>query len=155
MVVRLRDPAKFERNTAQDKAEQHHEDRHMQRRHQDRIGQRKRNEQAASAENQPCLVAVPERRYRIHHLIALGFDPCCREQDADAEVESVEDDIHDDSESEQKAPHDREMGFHRITPPVATRWPRSLLPGPLRTQRKSAGLPEFRVRRPVWFPVPF
>jgi len=32
-----------------------------------------------------------KRRDRVHHLIALGFDPCRREQDTDAEVEAVED----------------------------------------------------------------
>ena len=48
-------------------AEQHDEDREVHRRDDDRERERKRREQADAAEHEPRLVAVPDRRDRVHH----------------------------------------------------------------------------------------
>ena len=56
------------------------------RRNDDGEGERKRRQQAEAAEHQPGLVAVPDRRDRVHHQVAGTRDPArncraCRRRD--------------------------------------------------------------------------
>ena len=101
-------------------AEQHHDHRQIERRHDHRIGVRKRDPQSAAAEHQPGFVAVPERRDRVDHLVLFLLLLGEGEQDADAEIEAVEDDVERDGGADQAGPDDREIPFHR-QPPDALR----------------------------------
>jgi hypothetical protein len=103
-------PAELERDAAEDQREQHRDDRRVQRRHQDRVTERERGHQAATAEHQPCFVAVPDRRDRVHRDVALRARLERREQDADAEIEAVHHDVREDCERDDARPHDREVG---------------------------------------------
>ena len=68
-------PAEFERDAAEHEAEQHRDQRRVERGHHDRISEREGGEQPAAAEHQPGFVAVPDRRDRIHRGVALAADP--------------------------------------------------------------------------------
>ena len=107
-----RHDTEFERHAAEHQREQHHDHRQVERRHDDRIGHRKGHPQAAAAEHEPGLVAVPERRDRAHHLVALHLVAGEREQDADAEIEAVEDDVKRDRGADQGRPDHRQVPFH-------------------------------------------
>src|SRR5207245_4429063 len=75
---------------AKGQSDKHHEDRELGGRHDDGKGQRKGGEQRQAAENQPGLVAIPDRCDGVHHDRAI--DGIGREamENADAEVEAVE-----------------------------------------------------------------
>ena len=111
-LARHRDRAKFECDAAKNQRQQHDEDRKVQGGHDDRVGLRKRHPQSASAQDQPGLVAVPERRNRVHHLVALALGLREWKQNAGAEVETVEDDIERDRRADDPGPDHRKVGFH-------------------------------------------
>src|SRR5436190_24365859 len=90
----LRDQPKLKRNAAEYQRQQHHDHRQIKGWHDDRIGNRERDQETGAAEHEPGLVAVPEWCDRAHHLVALAFALGERKQNADAEIEAVEDDIH-------------------------------------------------------------
>ncbi len=112
-----RDPAELEGDAAKHQRQQHDDDRDVERRHDHRVGLRERDPQAAAAEHQPGLVAVPERRHRVHHLVALALVAGVREQDAGAEVEPVEDDVERDGGADQRGPDHRKVPFHGVDLP--------------------------------------
>ena len=66
----LRLEAELEGDAAKDQGDEHEDDRHVERRHEHRIGDVEDREEAAAAEDQPGLVAVPDRRDREHHPVA-------------------------------------------------------------------------------------
>ena len=106
------DRAEFEGDAAEHQRQQHDDDRQVERRHDHRIGLREGHPQPAAAQHQPGLVAVPERRDRVHHLIALALGPCERKQDAGAEVEAVEDDVERDRGADQAGPDHGKVPLH-------------------------------------------
>jgi len=112
-MMGLRNPSEFESDTAQHQAQQHHENRNVQRRHQDGVRQGKRDQQASTTEHEPGLVAVPEWGDGVHHLVAFGLDLRRRKENADAEIEAVKNDVHHHGEAEQGTPDDRERILHR------------------------------------------
>ena len=62
------------------------QDREIDRRDDDGEGERERREQADAAQHQPGLVAVPDRRDRVHHQVARGVvgreaETGCRRRD--------------------------------------------------------------------------
>src|SRR5690606_10549442 len=63
-------------------------------------------------EHQPGLVAVPERRHRTHHLVALPFVFCKRKKDADAQIKAVENDVERHRGADQSGPDHGKMPFH-------------------------------------------
>ena len=71
------------------------------------VGLRKRDEQSAAAENEPRLIAVPERRDGVHHHVAPFFPWLDVKEDAEAEPESVEDDVERHGGREQSGPDQR------------------------------------------------
>ena len=115
-------PAEFEGDAAKDQADQHRDDRRVQRRHQHRIGQRKRRHQAAAAEHQPGFVAVPDRRDAVHDDVAIGLRGKQRKQDAEPEVEAVHHHIDEHRKGDDERPDGREVdaGGHRAAPSAAT-----------------------------------
>src|SRR5439155_24215741 len=65
-------------------------------------------------EHEPGLVAVPDRRDRVHHQVARGAVKHEAVEDADAEVEAVEQDVKEHAEAEDQGP-DRHEIDHRGT----------------------------------------
>src|SRR3546814_4474583 len=64
--------------------------RQVQRREHQRVGLGERRQQAGAAEHQPGLVAVPDGRGGIHHVVELGLVLGERREDAQPEHEAVE-----------------------------------------------------------------
>jgi hypothetical protein len=102
-------PAELEGDAAEDEAEQHRGERRVERRQDDRVGQWKGREQPAAAQHQPGLVAVPDRRDRVHRLVPLLADAKAGKEDADAEIEAVHDHVHRDGKGDQERPDDGEI----------------------------------------------
>jgi hypothetical protein len=111
-VVGLGDPAELEGDAAEHQRQQHDDDGQVDRRHDDGVGQRERHPQAPAPQHQPGLVAVPEGRHRVHHHVAVLLLARKRKQDADAEVEAVEDDVHDHRKGDDEGPDDGKVQFH-------------------------------------------
>ncbi len=110
------DHAKLERHPAKDERQQHHNDGQIERRHDDGVGLRERDPEPAAAEHQPGLVAVPERRDRVHHLVALALVAREGKQDAGAEIEAVEDHVERDRGPDQRGPDHGKVPFHGGSP---------------------------------------
>jgi hypothetical protein len=104
----LRLKAELESDPAQDEADQHQNDWHIECRQHDRIGERKSGEQTPSAQNQPGLVAVPERRDRCHHGIAVFAGRREREQHAKAKIVAAEQNVKKHREGEDRRPNQRQ-----------------------------------------------
>ncbi len=96
--------AELERHAAEDQPHQHEDDRQIERGQHHRIGQRKRGEQPGTAEYQPGLVAVPDRRDGVHHHVALRGVLHEGKEDADAEIETVHHHVHHDAEDDDHRP---------------------------------------------------
>ena len=97
-------PAELEGDAAEDETQQHGDNRRVEGRQDDRISEREGGEEAAAAEHEPGLVAVPHRRDRVHRNVALLARRERREQEADAEVEPVHDHIGEDREGDEHRP---------------------------------------------------
>ena len=85
------------------------------RRNDDREGERKRRHEPDAAEHQPGLVAVPDRRHRVHHQPA-PLRAHEAGQNADAEVEAVEHDVIEHREPENQRPDRNEIEDHGGAP---------------------------------------
>src|SRR5690606_4956339 len=83
-------------------------------------------EQAAAAQHQPGLVAVPHRRHGVDRLVALAADGEHREQDADAQVEAVHHHVGEHREQDDAGPDHGEVesDVHHGSSPD------SFMPGP-------------------------
>ena len=114
-----RSPAEFEGDAAEHQAEQHRDDRRIERRHQHRIGQRECRHQAAAAEHQPGFVAVPDRRDAVHDDVAVALLRKQRKQDAEAEVETVHHDIDEHRKGDDEGPDGRKVDRHHRAAPSA------------------------------------
>ena len=102
-------PAVLEGDPAKHEAEQHGDDKRIGRRQHDRISQREGREEAAPAEHQPGLVTIPHRSDGVHRPVPALPDLKGREQDADAEVETVHDNIGEDGEGDDESPDDGQV----------------------------------------------
>ena len=100
--------AELEGDAAEDERDQHRGDRQVEGRHQDRVGEVEDREEPAAAEDEPGLVAVPDRRHREHHAVAPVLVARGLEEDADAEVEAVDDDVHGHREGDEPGPDQRQ-----------------------------------------------
>ncbi len=104
--------AQLKADAAENQRQQHDEDREIERRQDHRIGKREGGEERDPAEHQPGLVAVPDRRDRVHHQVARLLAWRGAEEDANAEVEPVHQHIHEDPEAEDQRPDRDEIeGF--------------------------------------------
>ena len=72
--------------------------------------------QRAAAQNQPDFVAVPEGADRIHQHAPFAVIASGQVQDADAEVEPVEQHVHEDGEPEDAGPDGNEVDGHGAVP---------------------------------------
>src|SRR5258708_7227233 len=105
--------AEFESDAAPDQARQHQEEWNVERAEQHRISKRKCRHQRGSSQNQPGLVAIPDRRNRVHHGVAIAPVADEREEDADSEVETVHYHIHHQPEADDHGPDDGKIDAHR------------------------------------------
>src|SRR5258708_19046892 len=105
--------AEFKSDAAPDKARQHKEDWDVERAQQHGISEREDTHQRGSSQNQPGLVAIPDRRNRVHHGVAIAAVADEREEDADSEVETVHHHIHHQPESDDHSPDDGKIDAHR------------------------------------------
>ena len=113
-AVRLQ--PELEGDAAKDEAEQHQQDRKVERGNDDREGQRKRRHESGAAQDQPRLVAVPYGRDGIHHQRARCVVAREREQDAHAQIEAVEEHVHEHADGEDDGPDRNEVDVHGRIP---------------------------------------
>src|SRR6202035_2216329 len=105
--------AEFESDAAPDEARQHQEEWNVERAEQHGISERKCRHQGSSSQNQPGLVAIPDRRNRVHHGVAIAPVADEWEEDAYSEIETVHHHIHHQPEADDHGPHDRKIDTHR------------------------------------------
>src|SRR5258706_2040060 len=105
---------KLERDAAKDQGQQHDEDREIECWDDDGERERKRRQQAKTAEHQPSLIAVPDRRDRVHDDIATADVARESVKHTHAEIEAVEQDIEKDRSTHDQGPdrHEIEDGTH-------------------------------------------
>ena len=106
--------AELEGDAAEDQRQQHHHDREIDGRDDDGEGERKGGEQRQPAQHQPSLVAVPDRRDRVHHQVARFAVALEAVEHADAEVEAVEDDVEADADAKDQRPERHEVEDERL-----------------------------------------
>jgi hypothetical protein len=94
----------FKGDAAEDERQQHDQYGEIHRRDDDGESERKGGPEPDAAENQPGLVAVPDRRDRVHDRVARGCVGREAEQHADAEIEAVEQDIEEHRRPEEQCP---------------------------------------------------
>ncbi|MNS64465.1 hypothetical protein D3C72_975920 [compost metagenome] len=104
--------AELEGHAAEDQAQQHQYQRQVEGAEDHRVGQGEGTEQARTAQHQPGLVAVPHWCDGIHHDVAFFLVLDRQEENADAEVEAVHDDVHHDPENNDQCPDQRDIDAH-------------------------------------------
>ncbi len=103
----LRLVTKLEGHTAQDQAQQHDDEREIERRQQIRVDEREGSPQNDGGDHQPGLVAVPDRRDGAQHLATPGLAVRQSEQQADAEIDTVEQHVEQNADGQKRDPeHD-------------------------------------------------
>src|SRR6202040_2804108 len=142
-LVRLE--AEFESDAAPDQSCQHEEDWDVERAEQHGISEREDPHQRGSSQHQPGLVAIPDRRDRVHHYIAIASVADEREQDADPEVETVHHHIHHQRDADDHGPDDGKIDAHRR---YLLLLPGQAIAGSIRSGTADRG----RVGRPLWGP---
>src|ERR1700738_3196654 len=110
-LIRLE--AEFARDAAQDKARQHQEEWNVERAEQHGISKRKCRHQRRSSQHQPGLVAIPDRRNRVHHGGAIAPVADEWEENADSEVETVHHHIHHQYKADDHGPDNGKIDAHR------------------------------------------
>src|SRR5260370_28125951 len=105
--------AEFESDAAPDQARQHEEDWDVERAQQHGISEREDSHQRSSSQNQPGLRAIPDRRDRVYHGVAIAPVADEREEDADSEVETIHHYIHHQPEADDHCPDDGKIDAHR------------------------------------------
>ena len=107
-AIALRLEAELEGDAAQDQPDQHEDDGNVERRQHDGVSERKGGEQAAAAEHEPGLVAVPEGGDRVHHGVAVLVRGGKREQHAEAEIVAAEQHVEKYRERQDRRPDQRQ-----------------------------------------------
>ena len=80
------------------------------------VGQREYRHQPAAAQHQPGFVAVPDRGDGIHHHVAVVLFFGKREEDADTEIEAVEDHVGKHRKGDEAGPDEGEINGHDALP---------------------------------------
>ena len=76
----------------------------------------KGRQQAQAAQHQPGFVAVPDRRDGIHQQIARGFAVGEIVENADAQIEAVQQHIEEHRQAQDQRPHRHEIEDHGASP---------------------------------------
>src|SRR6056297_1098226 len=114
LLPTCRPPTIFERDPPEQKTEQHQYDWHIKRRHDHGVGERKDREQAATAENKPRFVAIPDGRHRIHRDVALAGVLEEWEKNADTKIETVKHHVGKHGKRYQAGPDKGEIERHSV-----------------------------------------
>src|SRR5262245_14969402 len=113
--------AELERDPAEDEREQHDEYGKIDRWNDDGEGEGESREQAKPAEHQPGFVAVPDRCDRIHDDPSCGLVRGEAVEDANTEIETIEDNIIEDRQRQQRGPQWDEIEDHVHSPRLGLR----------------------------------
>ena len=105
-------PAELKGHAAQDKGQQHGDERGIEGGQHHGIGQREHGQQTAAAEHQPGFIAIPDGGDGIHHHVAVMAFLGKRKEDADAEIEAVEDHIGENREGDEAGPDEWKIDCH-------------------------------------------
>src|SRR6266851_9389633 len=105
---------KLERHAPEREREQHDDDRDVERRKENAVREGKSREERHTRHDQPRFITIPGRGDRIDHPVAHPLIPLREQQRADAEIESVEDDV--DREGEQHEESRLQWEIHVATP---------------------------------------
>ena len=111
--------AELECDAAKDERQQHDDDRKVDRWNDDRECERESGHKRKSAKHQPGLVAVPDRRDRVHDQIAriaIGRESI---EYAHAQIEAVQEHIEKDADAKHERPDGHEINnglSHRRRP---------------------------------------
>ncbi|KAG1250033.1 hypothetical protein G6F68_013021 [Rhizopus microsporus] len=142
--------AEFERHAAKEQAQQHEDQRQVQRAEDDGVRKRKRRHQARAAQHQPGLVAVPDGRHGVDHDVAFITVADQRKEDADSQVEAIHHHIHHHAEQDDDGPYQCKIDAHGLRllnacvararcPPGWTRRTAGATAGAVRPGRQTAG----------------
>ena len=96
--------SEFKRDAAEYQCSQHDKHRQIEGWHDDRVCGGKRRKQAATTNDQPCLIAVPNGLDGGGHHVPLFFRLRDRGEHANAEIEPVKQDVHHDADGEDQGP---------------------------------------------------
>src|SRR5690606_37002940 len=103
---------KFEGDATENESEQHEHQRQHEGTEHHGVGQWKCSKQSRPAQHKPRLVAIPDRRNRVHHHVAVLLIGEKGKQDANAQVKAVHDDIHQNAEKDDDRPDQRKVDAH-------------------------------------------
>jgi hypothetical protein len=95
---------KLEGHATEDQPEQHQDHRYVEGRHQDRVCERKGGKKAPAAQHEPGFVSVPEGRDGVHHAIPAFVRGGKGKEDAQAEIEPIEQNVEEQSRADQAVP---------------------------------------------------
>src|SRR6185295_5614737 len=104
--------AVFEGDPAHDESDQDDQQRQVEAGEQRRVPLRKGGEGGTAGDEQPHLVAVPDRADGVDEQPALAIVPAeHRQQDADAEIEALEQEIAGPEQRDEREPDGGELHF--------------------------------------------
>ena len=137
----------LEREDADDQEEEHEQQRQIEAREHRRVPGRKGGEGGSTRHHEPHLVAVPDRPDRLEHGRAVGVvSRQERQQHADAEVESLEQEVAAPEDGDKDEPEVGES-HDSVNRPGRGSWrPRSPRPAPAGRERRSAASARCRPR---------
>ena len=106
-------PTELERDATEHQGQQHGDDGRIKRRQDHAVGEREGRQQPATAQHEPGLVTVPHGSDGIHGAVAFLAGGYGLEQNADAEVEAIHDDIGEDREGDDEGEDRRKIEGER------------------------------------------
>jgi len=99
--------AKLKGDAAKNQADQHQGQGDRQGVDDHRVGEGKGAKQAGAAEHQPGFIAIPYRRDAVDHYVAIPAAPHRAEQQADAQIKAIHDDVHQRGKDDNHEPDHR------------------------------------------------
>ena len=113
--------AELERDATEDRRGQDQEQRQVEAAEQRGVPLEERGERRAAGHDQPDLVAVPHRADRVHHDPAVDLVPAQEgQEDADAEVEALEEEVADPEDADQREPQRFEVQVALVHPATSS-----------------------------------
>ncbi len=105
-------PAELEGHAAKHQTQQHRDHERIRGGQDDGVCQREGREQASPAEHQPRFIAIPHGCDGIHGLIAFFADREHREEDADAQIEPIQQHVGKHREGDDSGPNDGKLAVN-------------------------------------------
>ena len=108
--------AELERHAAEDQRQQHEENREIEGGQQRSVGCGEGGKEPAAAEDEPCLVAIPDGCDGGLHLVAFVTVFREGEEDADAEIEAIKRGVEEDGGGYEEGPDGGEVAAEHDQP---------------------------------------